>query len=76
MKSKNKALEVNEYKIKFIYDNPQNVHTRYTQAVSLEQVESNLNKMIEAEEYELLSIEKYNRYSKQWEEQEINEVSK
>jgi hypothetical protein len=75
MRTKNKSLEVNEYKIKFIYDNPNNIHTRYTQAVSLKQVESNLNKMIESE-YELISIEKYNRYSKQWEEQEINEIAK
>ena len=46
MKQKDKSLEVNEYRIKFIYDNPNNVHTRYFQSVSSNQITENLNKVI------------------------------
>ena len=71
MKKKNKSLEVNEYKIKFIYnDNAENIHTRYFQSISLSQVKSNLNKIIEEDGWELISIERYNRYTMNWEKEE------
>ena len=48
MKLKENNLEVNEYKIKFIYnDNASNIHERYFQSISLEQVQENLNKIID-----------------------------
>ena len=66
-KNKNK-LEVNEYKIKFVYnDNTSNIHTRYFQSISLEQVQANLNKIIDEDGWQLLSIEKYNRFTDGWE---------
>ena len=66
-KNKNK-LEVNEYKIKFVYnDNASNIHTRYFQSISLEQVQANLNKIIDEDGWQLLSIEKYNRFNGLWE---------
>ena len=66
-KNKNK-LEVNEYKIKFVYnDNTSNIHTRYFQSISLEQVQANLNKIIDEDGWQLLSIEKYNRFNGSWE---------
>ena len=68
MKTKQDKYKVNEYKIKFIYnDNPDNVHTRYFQSISLEQVQENLNKIIEDAGWQLISIEKYNRFSDGWE---------
>ena len=67
-KNTNNTLEVSEYKIKFIYnDNPNNVHTRHFQSISLEQVQMNLNKIIDDAGWQLLSIEKYNRFSCAWE---------
>ena len=75
MKSKNKTLEVNEYKIKFIYDNPKNIHTRYFQSISLEQVQNNLNKIIGDNDYQLVSIERYNRWTDKW-EQEQDEIAR
>jgi len=64
----NNTLEVSEYKIQFIYnDNPDNVHTRHFQSISLEQVQENLNKIIDDTGWQLLSIEKYNRFSRIWE---------
>ena len=68
MKAKDKSLEVNEYKIHFIYiDNPQNIHTRYFQSISLDQVKENLDKIIDGAGWELVSIEKYNRFNREWE---------
>ena len=68
MKSKSNTLQVNEYKIKFIYnDNASNIHTRYFQSINLEQVQANLNKIIDDGEWQLISIEKFNIYSKKWE---------
>ena len=75
MRTKDKTLEVNEYKIKFIYDNPQNIHTRYFQSISLEQVQENLNKIIGDNDYQLISIEKYNRWTGKW-EQEQDEIAR
>ena len=73
-KKKNKylPLEVNEYKIKFIYNNVNNVHTRYFQSISLSQVKENLNKIINGnKDWELISIEMYNRYTQKFEK--VNE---
>ena len=68
MKTKNDTLRVNEYKIKFIYnDNALNIHERYFQSISLEQVQENLNKIIDDGGWQLISIEKYNTYSRKWE---------
>ena len=68
--------ELNQYKIKFIYiDTPLNVHERYFMAYSRNQVESMLPQITESNlrdnnnEYELISIEKFNRFSDKWEEQ-------
>ena len=69
-KNTENTLEVNEYKIKFIYSNANNIHTRHFQSISLSQVKENLNKIIDAEEWELISIEKYNKYSMKWEKAE------
>ena len=64
----NNTLEVSEYKIKVIYnDNPDNVHTRHFQSISLSQVQENLNKIIDDAGWQLLSIEKYNRFNREWE---------
>jgi len=68
-KNKNNTLEVSEYKIKFIYNNANNIHTRHFQSISLSQVKENLNKIIgDDQDWTLVSIEKYNRYSDKWEE--------
>ena len=75
MKQKDKSLEVNEYRIKFIYDNPTNVHTRYFQSVSSNQITENLNKIIGHDDYQILSLEKYNRFADKWEEEE-DEITK
>ena len=77
MKSKEaNTNELNQYKIKFIYiDTPLNVHTRYFMSYSKEEVESMLPKITDSnlrdnnDEYELISIEKFNRFSDKWEEQ-------
>lgn len=68
--------ELNQYKIKFIYiDTPLNVHTRYFMSYSRNQVESMLPQITASNlrdnnnEYELISIEKFNRFSDKWEEQ-------
>ncbi len=68
--------ELNQYKIKFIYiDTPLNVHERYFMAYSKQEVESMLPKITDSNlrdnnnEYELISIEKFNRFSDKWEEQ-------
>tara|TARA_R100000008_G_scaffold55046_1_gene33695 strand:+ start:2238 stop:2456 length:219 start_codon:yes stop_codon:yes gene_type:complete len=70
-KNTNNTLEVSEYKIKFIYNNANNIHTRHFQSISLSQVKENLNKIIDDDqEWELISIEKYNKYSMKWEKAE------
>ncbi len=68
--------ELNQYKIKFIYiDTPLNIHERYFMSYSKKQVESMLPKITDSNlrdnnnEYELLSIEKFNRFNGKWEEQ-------
>ena len=70
MKSKDNNFDVNEYKIKFIYnDNATNIHERYFQSISLEQVQENLSKIIGMKQvgWKLLSIERYNRFNRKWE---------
>ena len=68
MKTKEEVQEVSEYKIKFIYnDNASNIHERYFQSISLEQVQENLNKIIDDGGWQLISIEKFNIYSRKWE---------
>lgn len=69
---KNKAQDqVNEYKIKFIYmSEPSVVHVRYYSAISLSQIHSNINKIVEESDpkrWQLISIECYNRFSTKWE---------
>lgn len=68
--------ELNQYRIKFIYiDTPLNIHTRYFMSYSKAHIESLLPKITESNlrytdnEYELLSIEKFNRFSDKWEEE-------
>jgi len=68
--------ELNQYKIKFIYiDTPLNVHERYFMAYSKQEVESMLPKITDSNlrdnnnEYELISIEKFNRFADKWEEE-------
>ena len=70
------TTELNQYKIKFIYiDTPLNIHERYFMSYSKKQVESMLPKITDSNlrdnnnEYELLSIEKFNRFNGKWEEQ-------
>ena len=67
MKKELQELQVKEYRIRFYYnDSPSYVQERHFQATDLEQVKSNLNKIIEDDEYGLISIESYNRYSEKW----------
>jgi len=68
--------ELNQYRIKFIYiDTPLNVHERHFMAYSRNQVESMLPQITTSNlrdnnnEYELLSIEKFNRFADKWEGQ-------
>lgn len=68
--------ELNQYRMKFIYvDTPLNIHTRYFMAYSKDQVESMLPQITDSnlrennDEYELLSIEKFNRFANRWEEE-------
>lgn len=68
--------ELNQYKIKFIYiDTPLNIHERYFMSYSKDQVESMLPKITDSNlrddnnEYQLLSIEKFNRFADRWEGQ-------
>tara|TARA_B100000519_G_scaffold18198_1_gene13277 strand:+ start:133 stop:366 length:234 start_codon:yes stop_codon:yes gene_type:complete len=68
--------ELNQYRIKFIYiDTPLNIHERHFMAYSKQEVESMLPKITDSNlrdnnnEYELLSIEKFNRFADKWEEQ-------
>ena len=68
--------ELNQYRIKFIYtDTPLNIHERHFMAYSKQEVESMLPKITDSNlrdnnnEYELISIEKFNRFSDKWEEQ-------
>ena len=68
--------ELNQYRIKFIYiDTPLNVHERHFMAYSKGQVESMLPKITDSNlrddnnEYQLLSIEKFNRFADRWEGQ-------
>ena len=75
-KDQSKAQDLNQYRIKFIYiDAPSNIHTRYFMSYSKEQVQSLLPQITESHlketdnKYELLSIEKFNRFSNKWEEQ-------
>lgn len=75
MRKKDKSLEVNEYRINFIYKNPKDIHTRYFQSVSSNQIIENLNRVIGHDDYQILSIEKYNRWSDKW-EQEQDEITK
>ena len=78
MKSKEaNTNELNQYRIKFIYiDTPLNIHDRYFMAYSKDQVESMLPKITASnlrddnDEYELISIEKFNRFSEKWEKEE------
>ncbi len=69
-KNKKNSLQVNEYKIQFIYNNnPDNIHTRYFQSISLIQVKENLNKIINGhKDWELVTIEMFNRYTQEFEE--------
>ena len=77
MKSKEpNTNELNQYRIKFIYtDTPLNIHERHFMAYSKQEVESMLPKITASnlrdnnDEYELISIEKFNRFSDKCEEQ-------
>ena len=75
MKSKEpNTNELNQYRIKFIYtDTPLNIHERHFMAYSKQEVESMLPKITDSNlrdnnnEYELISIEKFNRFADRWE---------
>ena len=68
MNSSDTELSVSEYRIKYYHIGSElNVHTRYFQSVNVEQLKKNLPQIIGDKEYELVSIEKYNRYAKKWE---------